>query len=69
MPGHVKTGHLRTTAGASHPVRSNPHNPTVVTGTLPFTGLHLTLFLLLAMALGALGVTLRFGTGRKVIVR
>jgi len=40
-------------------------NPTIVKGTLPFTGFPLTLFLLLALALGALGVAVRIG-GKEV---
>jgi hypothetical protein len=40
-------------------------NPSIVKGTLPFTGLPLTLFLLLALVLGALGVAARVG-GREV---
>ena len=34
-------------------------NPTIVKGTLPFTGFPLTFFLLIALALGALGVAVR----------
>jgi hypothetical protein len=54
-------------AGTSHLVVSSPKNPTIVKGTLPFTGLPLTLFLLLALALTALGVAVRFGRGKEVI--
>ena len=66
--GSVATGNPKAShslSGTSRLVVSK--NPTIVKGTLPFTGFPLTFFLLLALALGALGVAVRVG-GKEVSV-
>jgi hypothetical protein len=58
--------HSGTAPGAPHVITSTPTGRTIVKGVLPFTGLGLTLFLVIALALVGLGAAVRFGGGKEV---